>query len=187
MADASADSVMSAAASGAADPEAGSFSASDTETADMAAMMGFSSFGAKPNPPSKKRKLDEVAASRTGAGSGSGSNSMPLGKPRDQKEEADGGLGGFNKQQIEELKHHIQSVETVGKVESRKGEKAGGAMEGAGAISTSAVGSSTGLPAGKLQDNYDWQSLRRGRRTERGDVAYYDASFVEDPWKHLTA
>lgn len=34
---------------------------------------------------------------------------------------------------------------------------------------------------------YDWAALRRGVRNERGDVAYYDASFVEDPWKDLIA
>lgn len=32
---------------------------------------------------------------------------------------------------------------------------------------------------------WDWQALRKGVKDERGDVAYYDASFVEDPWRHL--
>ncbi len=177
---------MATTAPEAADPEAGSPSASDTETADMAAMMGFSSFGAKPNPPSKKRKLEQLAATRTGAESGSGSNSMPLGQPRGQKKEATDGLGGFNKQHGRGREGHVQPVESIKKVESGKGEKAGGAKD-AGASSTNTVGSSDGLPAGALQGNYDWQSLKRGVRNERGDVAYYDASFVEDPWKHLTA
>ncbi|MCJ1477378.1 hypothetical protein MMC13_006049 [Lambiella insularis] len=53
------------------------------------------------------------------------------------------------------------------------------------------------LPSGALpvrpqresmsQGRYDWAALRRGVRNERGDVAYYDASFVEDPWKDLIA
>lgn len=187
MADASRDPAMSAAASEVADSEAGSPSASDTETADMAAMMGFSSFGAKPNPPSKKRKLEQLAATRTGAESGSGSNSMPLGQPRGQKKEAVGGLGGFNKQHGGGREGHVQSVESVKNVESGKGPKAGGAVEGPGTTSTSTLGSSLGLPAGKLQGFYNWQSLKMGIRNERGDVAYYDASFVEDPWRHLTA
>ena len=39
---------------------------------------------------------------------------------------------------------------------------------------------------GKLQSGeWDWQALRRGVRDERGDVAYYDASFVEDAWAGL--
>ena len=34
---------------------------------------------------------------------------------------------------------------------------------------------------------YDWAALRRGIRNERGDMVYYDASFVEDPWAELRA
>jgi len=32
---------------------------------------------------------------------------------------------------------------------------------------------------------YDWAALKRGVRNERGDMCYYDASFVEDPWAKL--
>ncbi|MCJ1284601.1 hypothetical protein MMC26_003935 [Xylographa opegraphella] len=32
---------------------------------------------------------------------------------------------------------------------------------------------------------YDWNALRKGVRNEKGDLVYYDASFVEDPWKDL--
>lgn len=32
---------------------------------------------------------------------------------------------------------------------------------------------------------YDWAVLRRGVRNEQGDIAYYDQSFVEDPWREL--
>lgn len=32
---------------------------------------------------------------------------------------------------------------------------------------------------------YDWAALRRGVRNERGDMCYYDGSFVEDPWAKL--
>ncbi|MCJ1252772.1 hypothetical protein MMC24_000578 [Lignoscripta atroalba] len=32
---------------------------------------------------------------------------------------------------------------------------------------------------------HEWAALRRGIRNHRGDVAYYDRSFVEDPWKEL--
>lgn len=39
---------------------------------------------------------------------------------------------------------------------------------------------------GKREDgSWDWQALRRGVRDERGDMAYYDRSFVEDPWRAL--
>lgn len=38
---------------------------------------------------------------------------------------------------------------------------------------------------GKRDDGtWDWQALRRGVRVnERGDMAFYDGSFVEDPWR----
>lgn len=32
---------------------------------------------------------------------------------------------------------------------------------------------------------YDWVALRRGVRNRQGDMAYYDRSFVEDPWREL--
>ncbi|MCJ1455624.1 hypothetical protein MMC28_005979 [Mycoblastus sanguinarius] len=40
--------------------------------------------------------------------------------------------------------------------------------------------------AGRREDGeWDWQALRRGVRDERGDMAIYDARFVEDPWRGL--
>ena len=35
------------------------------------------------------------------------------------------------------------------------------------------------------QQKHDFKSLRKGTRDEWGDMAYYDGSFVEDPWKGL--
>lgn len=32
---------------------------------------------------------------------------------------------------------------------------------------------------------YDFRALRKGVRDENGDMAYYDESFVEDPWRTL--
>lgn len=43
-------------------------------------------------------------------------------------------------------------------------------------------------PASKFQhgwQNHDFKSLRKGTRDEQGDMAYYDGSFVEDPWRGL--
>lgn len=34
-------------------------------------------------------------------------------------------------------------------------------------------------------EGHTWNEWRRGVRNEKGDMAYYDASFVEDPWKGL--
>lgn len=35
------------------------------------------------------------------------------------------------------------------------------------------------------RQKHDFRSLRKGIRDERGDMAYYDGSFVEDPWRGL--
>ena len=35
--------------------------------------------------------------------------------------------------------------------------------------------------------SHDWNALRKGVRNARGDICYYDASFVEDPWATLMA
>lgn len=35
------------------------------------------------------------------------------------------------------------------------------------------------------RQKHDFKSLRKGIRDERGDMAYYDGSFVEDPWRGL--
>lgn len=170
------------------DLEAGSLSASDTETADMAAMMGFSSFGAKPNPPSKKRKLEQSAASRTGAESGSGSNSMPLGTPRGQK--AAGGVSAGLDNQLEEGNHeHIEPLAAPREGNAREHEEGRGIIGETGAREQALSGilkHHAGPAAGINQPQYDWNVLRRGVKNDRGDVAYYDASFIEDPWKHLT-
>ena len=33
--------------------------------------------------------------------------------------------------------------------------------------------------------HHDWAALKRGVQDARGDVAYYDKSFIEDPWQEL--
>ncbi len=34
-------------------------------------------------------------------------------------------------------------------------------------------------------EGHTWNEWRRGVRNEKGDMAFYDASFVEDPWRGL--
>lgn len=167
------------------DADNGSPSASDTEATDMAAMMGFSSFGAKPNPPSKKRKLEQTAASKTGAGSGSGSNTMPLGKPRGQKKDADRGSQASGQQDMGRDEGYAQASETGEGEERVQGAKGdGGAAHGGDELMSGGNGHSGLLESG-AEGRPNWNVLRRGVKDERGDMAYYDASFVEDPWKHL--
>ena len=161
----------------------------DMESATVAAMMGFSSFGANPNPPSKKRKLGEVATTGSSVTSSSGVNTMPLGKPRapirehgvvdatrvggeeEEKEEAkqyegDSGVPDANpgKTIVDKRYVHEQRVNPTTNPSSTHG----------GAASASGQ-----------RDAYNWHALRKGVSNEIGDIAYYDASFVEDPWEHL--
>lgn len=60
----------------------------------------------------------------------------------------------------------------------------GGGGQGDGAVGT-AAGERMRREGRKEDGEWDWQALRRGVADERGDVAFYDASFVEDPWRGL--
>ncbi|KAL8674463.1 MAG: hypothetical protein Q9168_001128 [Polycauliona sp. 1 TL-2023] len=45
-------------------------------------------------------------------------------------------------------------------------------------------------PRVEAQDGFEghtWNEWRKGVRNERGDMAFYDATFVEDPWRGLKA
>ena len=167
-------------------------SPSDTDEAaqaDMAQMMGFSSFGSKPNPQSKKRKREiaQLAASGPGAESGSGSNTMPLGKPRrkpvDVKDEEAGNYEQSNVtgETVRFSDEHQQILgdqvpeEAVPDRDWRKESAKPSASQNAFAQST----------GGRGQAQQDLYALRKGVRDQRGDVAYYNPSFIEDPWKDL--
>lgn len=190
--------------------------------------MGFASFGAKLNPPKKKRKVAGADVDHEG----SGSNNTPLGIRARVGEDIGPGyelgyIGGAGDGEREEWS---EGVEAVG---GKKGADmdSNGFVEGSG-MSTAGTETSRNPPydekehqqytlvstseeeglleearqrglrklhqmgqeqsasyraeAGKrVNDEWDWQALRRGVRDERGDLAFYDGSFVEDPWKHL--
>jgi hypothetical protein len=207
-------------------------STSDAEPQiDIASAMGFASFGAKPNPPKKKRKVDNSSISVDG----SGSNNTPLGirgrkqggaAPRQQwgqreekalgkgqsmhgegdvktwegdgvmgkgvdgavgagyGKEGQGGTGGETLEFVDKGRAYIvgdEEVRTVyGNVEPVMAPPMHiGRWEGL-------QQAGTGIEPGKRADGeWDWQALRRGVRDEKGDLAFYDASFVEDPWRGL--
>lgn len=163
----------------------------DTAEADMASMMGFSNFGSKPKPTSKKRKREmaQLAASGPGAESGSGSNTMPLGKPRRKPVE------GENVAEASEGKEGaVLGSEGTMDQGSHKQWQLSGQLEDAvhdpplaeqREPSPSTKGYSP-IAGGSDQTRYDWYALRKGVRDQNGDVAYYDVSFVEDPWKGLS-
>lgn len=189
---------------------------------DIASAMGFASFGAKPNPPKKKRKIGDTDA----ISEGSGSNNTPLGI----RGKTHGGLVS-NLDTAQEATEQQAKGQLGGREEEggrgRYGEWANGGADASGerggligepdfedkgpayiigdeeirtsdgntnsvmapqmhpgvSIAGMALG---GLEPGQRTDGqWDWQALRRGVRDARGDMAFYDASFVEDPWKHL--
>ena len=162
----------------------------ESAVADMAQMMGFSSFSSKSKPLSKKRKreLAQLATSGPGTESGSGSNTMPLGAPRRKPVEGEGMARGGR-----EPGENTLNMEAVTNERSIGSEKD---MEQYSHIAPPSVLRDQAKPssfsnephpsAGEdVYSQYDWHALRKGVRDERGDVAYYDTSFVEDPWKNL--
>ena len=202
-----------------------SASAIEDQDIDIASAMGFASFGAKPNPPKKKRKIGYTNT----VSEGSGSNNTPLGI-RGNKH---GGLvpdlsavqEGREQSAKGQLREGEGEEEEGGRV--RNGEWASGEADALGRIGGSvreaefvdrrpsyivgdeeirtSDGNTTSVmappmhlgvsdakmgpgslePGRKTDGQWDWQALRRGVRDARGDMAFYDASFVEDPWKHL--
>lgn len=206
-------------------------SRSPSPSEDIAAAMGFSSFGAKPNPPKKKRKTADPNSE------GSGSNNTPLGvrtRKLDGRLGEEVGAGGQGRsdgvgmgmrmggaqgrdQSYEGLTvsdgltnlHSEPDPLTAAALDEsaamlletgllpqyldwNKGFAEGGPrVDGRGDVRERGGGLVGGGGAsyemrrqGKRGDGeWDWQALRKGVVDERGDVAFYDGSFVEDPWR----
>ncbi len=199
---------------------------------DIAAAMGFSSFGAKPNPPKKKRKLADPNSE------GSGSNNTPLGMrtrtpggqqlrkevvSRDQGQSAEMMAQGRDQQraghsEAEEapsdslpnpdplaaaaldqtagmlletglLPQYLDWNEGFAEGGPRDDRNWKGQGQVAGQVGGGGGGEDEMRRQGKRGDGtWDWQALRKGVVVnERGDVAFYDGSFVEDPWRGLGA
>ncbi|KAL8825903.1 MAG: hypothetical protein Q9191_004127 [Dirinaria sp. TL-2023a] len=171
----------------------GSGSDRDMESAAVAAMMGFSSFGSKPNPLSKKRKLHEVATTGSSVASSRGVNTMPLGKPKAPVGEQGAvdvipmGRGEEAEQEEENGAEQREVDSGVAKAVPGKTVVGDGHVDEQRVNLTMNTGSThkAAAAAGGRPDAYNWQAPRKGVRNEIGDIAYYDASFVEDPWKHL--
>ena len=158
-------------------------SLSPSSDIDVAAAMGFDSFGAKPHLAKKRKTQDKDSKD-------SGSNSLPLESRLDRSEK--------------ETQHTLNSQQVSEELQSLDGQQdlgypkfPGTKVLGRGEIVDERVGrpyvhhmesayQGTYSQQGKLPNgHWDWQALRRGIRNERGDTAFYDASFVEDPWAVL--
>lgn len=202
-----------------------SASAIEDPNIDIASTMGFASFGAKPKPPKKKRKIGYTNT----VSEGSGSNNTPLGIRGNRHGGLVPDLNAVQEGREQRAKGQLREEEGEGEEGGRvrNGEWASGEADALGRIGGSVresefvdkgpsyivgdeeirtsdgntnsvmappahLGVSNaemgpgGLEAGRKTDGqWDWQALRRGVRDARGDMAFYDASFVEDPWKHL--
>ena len=241
---------------------------SDNEEKDMAAAMGFSSFGTQPQAhPSKRKKTSHNGETERNSAA-TGGNTLPLGIPKARQQRVEpmegiqqvggkedvgdtyagremleeGGpdiLEGAEKHQrlddpleVENKKDeetsillqrqaqllqrineghvshpHPQPPPQIDKIPdlNRKGnapEPAAHTMtqnENTKANQTTATKAdetpqhqdqkTTGSNAATKEgfEGHTWAEWKRGIRNERGDMAFYDASFVEDPWRNLRA
>ncbi|KAL9040169.1 MAG: hypothetical protein Q9214_004592, partial [Letrouitia sp. 1 TL-2023] len=157
-------------------PSPAAETASDADDEAMLSAMGFSSFVSGPSSTSlsqshphanKKRKIVNLAAS-LGAG------------PTDR---GDGG-GGKN---LPDQLHGEEGHRAVEKVEEETKVEGGGISttdtEQRSATGIEKEGEREGEGVG--YGGYTWSQWKTGVRVENGDVAFYDESFVEDPWEGL--
>ena len=150
---------------------------------DVAAAMGFGSFGAKPHL-NKKRKIEPSSIA------GGCSNSLSLGLRKDgNASDADQLLS----QAYKTIPGHRPQQDTsIGQYSSKAAvcqsslSETAQSMPGLVNQNVGGIDQARGREAGKLPNGqWDWNALRRGVRDEHGDTAYYNASFVEDPWAAL--
>ena len=163
----------------------------EEENADIAAAMGFASFGG-----TKKRKFDHTNSPKAKADA-SGANSTRLGvrmkKATDTQEEGS-----------EQSAHQVAPAQSNAHVEAQKTQAAGSGLASFLARGQSLPDKPPGtqntatLPAPSEQSTAEMISfggpavsrgelnaLRNGVQTENGDTAYFLPSFVEDPWVKL--
>ena len=149
---------------------------------DVAAAMGFGSFGAKPHP-QKKRK--------TNATGPTGSNSVALGMRPAHPD---------SKYTDTSLAAHATLTHQTLVGEGRRDTDQESAptlflpaptdltvtFREYGTAEVDAVPQTAHREPGRLQNgDWDWYALKRGVKNQQGDIAFYDASFIEDPWAHL--
>ena len=156
----------------------------DEENDDIAAAMGFSSFGG-----SKKRKFEQ-ASSPVAQDSASGANSTQLGvRPKNisQQTPKDGtSAAPSNNSASKPTKPTPTGLAEFlarGKTLPEKPPQVEESPSAAGQDDTRAT--ETVSFGGKPITHAELNALRFGVRNENGDTAYFLPSFVEDPWANL--
>jgi hypothetical protein len=157
----------------------------DEENEDIAAAMGFSSFGG-----SKKRKFDQASSPNTTKDSASGANSTHLGvRPKNAQQHVpeDGAhVASTNnstpkpsKPAATGLAEFLARAKTLPDKPPQAEEHYNAASQNN--ISVTEAVSFGGEPITRAELN----ALRFGVPGENGDTAYFLPSFVEDPWANL--
>ena len=153
------------------------------ENDEMAAMMGFSSFGG-----TKKRKFDQANSPAKDEYSASGANSTELGvrtkASHDQQPSGEEALSATPVVQQQPPAGGLASFLARGQVLPEKPPKASPAhQEETMQLDTSVAESVSfgGPPIPRAELN----ALRFGVKNAVGDTAYFLPSFVEDPWERL--
>lgn len=166
------------------------------EETDMAAAMGFSAFGAQAPPKTKKRKPTHQPQSA------SGGNTIPLGKAREKKKRGtvDAKRAADTAMTASPSAHDASTLgeEGVGggpvADDDDEGEEEEGVSSGKEEVRArvDALGKAPvegekrlGMKEEVGFQGHSWRDWRMGVRYERGDVAFFDGSFVEDPWEGL--
>ena len=157
----------------------------DSPEENVAAAMGFGSFGAKPH--LKKKRKTEPSREQ-----GSGSNSLPVGlrketiTSRAEEPQSTSSLGDPPMHAMAEVPPGSPRMSVLASSHlslPKRPPSPEHVHEGVKGVALQVE-----TEPGKLANGqWDWNALRKGVRDERGDTAYYNASFVEDPWAALKA
>ncbi|KAF2747173.1 hypothetical protein M011DRAFT_477620 [Sporormia fimetaria CBS 119925] len=164
----------------------------DTEDIDIAAAMGFSSFGG-----AKKRKFSQSNSPKRGGPDASGANSVRLGVRTKLTD---------NEPDPEEIPGKVmESTEQTGKSKANAKLPAASSLadflnrgqslpekpvSGPAPVEEQQPNSKDDTDTavsfgGPTVTKAELNALRQGIRNSRGDLAYFLPSFVEDPWEKL--
>lgn len=154
------------------------------ENDEVAAMMGFSSFGG-----TKKRKFDQTKSPAKEEYSASGANSTELGvRIKASENQPTGGEkvpSAAPATQLPPLTGGLASFLARGQALPEKPPQAASIQS---EVSSQVDPSASELVSfgGPSVPRADLSALRHGVQNEHGDMAYFLPSFVEDPWEKLS-
>ena len=153
----------------------------------LLAQMGFAAFGTQPpdraRPAAKKRRPNPPHASPASA-SATSANRQPLGARRAPADTSVAPAAGAAHPTSGPPAPTVPAPDDP--PPAAEARAADGTALGAGQEPRDVAGDGELRPV-RREDRgaAEWAALRKGVRDEQGDVAYFDWSFVEDPWEGL--